>query len=99
MRATARRTAARPRTPALFADWNPPGWWTWDGSTARPVTPCRPRYPCLRLDYFYATAQLAATTTDYRVLRNAETDRISDHYPIVVDLDVTRLGPTTAEPS
>ncbi|GAQ52568.1 endonuclease/exonuclease/phosphatase family protein [Streptomyces acidiscabies] len=53
----------------------------------------------LRLDYFYATARLAATTTDYRVLRNAETDRISDHYPIVVDLDVTRLGPTTAEPS
>lgn len=54
-------------------------------------------FPRLRLDYFYATARLAAGITDYRVLRNAETDEISDHYPVVVDVDVSRIGLTTAE--
>ncbi|WP_435612150.1 endonuclease/exonuclease/phosphatase family protein [Streptomyces sp. bgisy159] len=56
-----------------------------------------PSFPRLRLDYCYATEPLAAIVTDYRVLKNAETDQISDHYPIVVDIDVSRLDIEHAE--
>lgn len=40
----------------------------------------------LRLDYALANAELAPSVTSVRVERNDLTDRISDHYPLVVML-------------
>jgi exodeoxyribonuclease-3 len=53
----------------------------------------------LRLDYFYATPRLAAATSHYRVLRNARTDGVSDHYPVAVDVDVESLADPAGGPS
>ena len=41
-----------------------------------------------RLDYVFANAKALPMVKDYEVIKNSETDKISDHYPIVVTLDV-----------
>jgi exodeoxyribonuclease-3 len=43
----------------------------------------------MRLDYLLGTARVAELTRDCRVVRDAVTDRASDHYPVVADLDLT----------
>ena len=42
----------------------------------------------LRLDYMYASSAFAELVTDYRVIRNAQTDKCSDHYPITIEVCV-----------
>lgn len=42
----------------------------------------------LRLDYIFATADLAARATACEVLRTPETAQASDHYPVVADFDL-----------
>lgn len=49
-----------------------------------------------RIDYVFANASALPMITDYSVIKNAETDKISDHYPIVVTLDVE---PTPESPA
>jgi endonuclease/exonuclease/phosphatase family metal-dependent hydrolase len=41
----------------------------------------------LRIDYIFATEDLAASVTRCDVLRTSETERASDHYPLVADFD------------
>lgn len=43
----------------------------------------------MRLDYLFGTPALAALARDCRVVRGGETEYASDHYPVVVDLDLT----------
>jgi len=40
----------------------------------------------LRLDYMFATRAIAARVSDIQVVKNELTNRISDHYPLVVTL-------------
>jgi exodeoxyribonuclease-3 len=40
-----------------------------------------------RIDYVFANNNAVPMITDYAVIKNEETDKISDHYPIVVTLD------------
>jgi endonuclease/exonuclease/phosphatase family metal-dependent hydrolase len=42
----------------------------------------------LRIDYVFATADLAARATRCDVLRTAETEQASDHFPLVADFDL-----------
>jgi exonuclease III len=42
----------------------------------------------MRLDYLLATPAVAALTRQVRVVRDGETDRASDHYPVVADLEL-----------
>lgn len=39
-------------------------------------------FATFRSDYFLATQRLAKTLVRYQVIRNAVTDKASDHYPI-----------------
>ncbi|BCL16505.1 endonuclease/exonuclease/phosphatase family protein [Micromonospora sagamiensis] len=43
----------------------------------------------MRLDYLLATPALAGRARGCRVVRGGETEYASDHYPVVVDLDLT----------
>ncbi|SCL31219.1 endonuclease/exonuclease/phosphatase family protein [Micromonospora inyonensis] len=43
----------------------------------------------MRLDYLFGTPELAALARDCRVVRGGATEYASDHYPVVVDLDLT----------
>jgi exonuclease III len=43
----------------------------------------------MRLDYLLGTPTLAPLARDCRVVRGGETECASDHYPVVVDLDLT----------
>ncbi|MEV0005777.1 endonuclease/exonuclease/phosphatase family protein [Micromonospora sp. NPDC050980] len=47
----------------------------------------------MRLDYLLATPALAAHLRAVRVLRDADTDTASDHYPLLADLDLTPAAP------
>jgi exodeoxyribonuclease-3 len=40
----------------------------------------------LRLDYMFATTSLLSTVKDLRVIKSPQTNAISDHYPIVLEL-------------
>ena len=40
----------------------------------------------LRLDYIFASPSVAAAATSVSVIKNANTDAISDHYPILVNI-------------
>jgi exodeoxyribonuclease-3 len=42
----------------------------------------------MRLDYLMAAPPIAARATNARVLRGAETEYASDHYPLAVDLEL-----------
>ncbi|MET0418265.1 MAG: endonuclease/exonuclease/phosphatase family protein [Actinoplanes sp.] len=42
----------------------------------------------MRLDYAFASPELAKRAHDMRVVRGDETEYASDHYPVVVDLDL-----------
>lgn len=42
----------------------------------------------MRLDYLFGTPPLAALARNCRVVRGGETEYASDHYPVVVDLDL-----------
>jgi exodeoxyribonuclease III len=42
----------------------------------------------LRIDYIFATADLAARATSCEVIRTPETSRASDHHPVVADFDL-----------
>jgi exodeoxyribonuclease-3 len=54
--------------------------------TSLPVYGCE--FGKLRLDYVYATASLASSVTDFRIVRTDLADKSSDHYPVVVDFDL-----------
>ncbi len=40
----------------------------------------------LRLDYMYLSPGFASLTTDYGVIRTEQTDKCSDHYPLMIDV-------------
>ena len=40
----------------------------------------------LRLDYIYISNNLKNKITNYKILQNIETDKISDHYPILINM-------------
>jgi endonuclease/exonuclease/phosphatase family metal-dependent hydrolase len=42
----------------------------------------------MRLDYIYASEELAALAVDIRVITSPEIKRASDHYPVVADFDL-----------
>jgi exodeoxyribonuclease-3 len=42
----------------------------------------------MRLDYAFASPDLAGRVREMRVVRGDETEHASDHYPVVVDLDL-----------
>ncbi|SCF38036.1 endonuclease/exonuclease/phosphatase family protein [Micromonospora mirobrigensis] len=42
----------------------------------------------MRLDYLLGTPAVAAAARDCRVVRDEETDHASDHYPVLVELDL-----------
>jgi endonuclease/exonuclease/phosphatase family metal-dependent hydrolase len=44
--------------------------------------------PPIRIDYALATRSTPVTVVGYRVVRTAWTDRASDHYPVVADLEI-----------
>lgn len=49
-----------------------------------------------RIDYMFASANAIDLVKDYSVIKNEVTDKISDHYPIVITIDV---GGTAAQPA
>jgi exodeoxyribonuclease-3 len=53
----------------------------------------------LRLDYIFATEDLAARATACDVIRTPETDRASDHYPVVADFDLDVESPKQPPPT
>ena len=56
------------------------------GATATPTVPTAgysgTEFATFRSDYFLASRRLASTLVRYQVIRNAVTDKASDHYPI-----------------
>ncbi|WP_433392023.1 endonuclease/exonuclease/phosphatase family protein [Micromonospora sp. KLBMP9576] len=48
----------------------------------------------MRLDYLFGTAALANRVRDCRVRRGGESEYASDHYPVVVDLDLDPAPPS-----
>jgi exodeoxyribonuclease-3 len=72
----------------------------WPATGAAPVADGGPTVPTtqggghefsrlgMRLDYLMASPAVAARATDARVLRGAEAEYASDHYPLMVDLDL-----------
>jgi len=47
-----------------------------------------PYHAELRLDYIFVSDSLRENVASYSVVKNALTDKASDHYPIVVSLDL-----------
>ncbi|RZU74314.1 exonuclease III [Micromonospora kangleipakensis] len=58
-----------------------------DGQTV-PTRHGGAEFAAMRLDYLLATPAVAALTRQVRVVRDRETDRASDHYPVVADLEL-----------
>jgi len=46
------------------------------------------REPPLRLDYIFATEDLAQRAIRCDVLRTPDTERASDHYPVLADFEL-----------
>ena len=64
----------------------PYSWWSWRGQAFANDSGWR-------IDYHLATPKLAASATRATSLREADYEsRISDHCPVVVDYDLTRLS-------
>ena len=59
-----------------------------DGHTAPTTKGGGPEFSGMRLDYVLASAPAAATAGQARVVRGDEAEYASDHYPVVVDLDL-----------
>ncbi|MFY1701201.1 endonuclease/exonuclease/phosphatase family protein [Micromonospora sp. WMMA1923] len=59
-----------------------------DGATAPTRYGGGVEFSGMRLDYLLATTGLAAVARDCRVVRDDDTDRASDHYPVLVDLAI-----------
>jgi endonuclease/exonuclease/phosphatase family metal-dependent hydrolase len=59
------------------------------GDTGTPTVPTTgyqdTEFATFRSDYFLATQRLAKTLQRYQVIRNAVTDKASDHYPVLVE--------------
>jgi endonuclease/exonuclease/phosphatase family metal-dependent hydrolase len=59
------------------------------GDTGTPTVPTAgykgTEFATFRSDYFLATERLAQTLQRYEVIRNAVTDRASDHYPVLAE--------------
>jgi len=47
-----------------------------------------PEFSGMRLDYLFASPALAAYVRSCRVFESPDTDRASDHYPVVADVDL-----------
>jgi exodeoxyribonuclease-3 len=41
----------------------------------------------LRLDYIFVTNDLKKFVKDIQIIRNDETDRLSDHFPILIEIE------------
>ena len=63
-----------------------------DGRTAPTSEGGGREFSGMRLDYVLGSPPVAARARDLRVLRGGETEYASDHYPVVVDLDLTAPG-------
>lgn len=63
-----------------------------DGRTAPTTEGGGREFSGMRLDYVLGSASAAARARDLRVVRGDETEHASDHYPVVVDLDLTAPG-------
>lgn len=61
--------------------------YSWQNTVPTPANEDAAHATQLRLDYAFATPKLAALISDYRVVKNALTDRASDHYPIEIIID------------
>lgn len=46
-----------------------------------------------RIDYMFANANAIDLVKDYSVIKNEATDKISDHYPVVITVDVAGPAP------
>ena len=46
----------------------------------------------MRVDYVYVNAPLLPAVTSCETIRSELSDRSSDHYPVVVDLDLARVA-------
>lgn len=49
-----------------------------------------------RIDYAFVSSSLASMIKDFQVIKNEETDKISDHFPIVLTLDIESPGQSVA---
>ncbi len=63
-----------------------------DGRTAPTTEGGGREFSGMRLDYVLGSAPAAARARNLRVVRGDETEHASDHYPVVVDLDLTAPG-------
>ncbi len=63
-----------------------------DGRTAPTTEGGGREFSGMRLDYVLAGPPVAARARNLRVVRGGETEYASDHYPVVVDLDLTAPG-------
>ena len=63
-----------------------------DGLTAPTTQGGGEEFSGMRLDYVLGSPSLAALATACRVVRGDEAEYASDHYPVVVDLDLTLSG-------
>jgi exodeoxyribonuclease III len=61
---------------------------TGDGRTAPTTGGGGPEFSGMRLDYFLASAPVAGHARDGYVVRGGDAEHASDHYPVVVDLDL-----------
>ena len=60
-----------------------------DGRTAPTTEGGGREFSGMRLDYVLASGPLAGRAQDGHVVRGGEAEHASDHYPVVVDLDLT----------
>jgi exodeoxyribonuclease III len=51
-----------------------------------------------RVDYVFANTKAMAFVKDFEVIKNEETNKISDHYPIVVTLDIPSASSPATPP-
>jgi exodeoxyribonuclease-3 len=81
------------RAVAAFADGGLADLWPvagrGDGRTAPTTHGGGPEFSGMRLDYVLASAPVVGTAQQARVVRGDEAEYASDHYPVVVDLDLT----------
>jgi endonuclease/exonuclease/phosphatase family metal-dependent hydrolase len=45
-------------------------------------------FSAMRVDYIFGTPRIAESVVNFSVIKSAEADRSSDHYPVVVELDL-----------
>jgi exodeoxyribonuclease III len=52
-----------------------------------------------RIDYAFVSSNLAPLLTDYKVLKDESTDKISDHYPITLTIETDPNAQSTPSPT